>query len=251
MKAALTTIAALALVGALQACSPTEPDTPDQAKNETSEPNPAATPTTRPLSLSDDNAVLYDCAGSEVATEYRNAEDDILVELDGVVYALPPAISASGARYEGATDLGTLEFWDNGQEALLTIGDGETINCTRLDSTTASGGMSTELTGKTWLVEDLNTAGVIDIAQTTLIFSPDGRVSGSTGCNQYTGSYDIEGDDIIFSQIATTRKACPEALMNQEQTFLSVIETPLRLEFNENGALLLSGPDRSLRALPL
>ena len=37
----------------------------------------------------------------------------------------------------------------------------------------------------------------------------DGRVSGSTGCNSYSGSYDLGGDELRIGPLAMTRKACP------------------------------------------
>lgn len=44
-----------------------------------------------------------------------------------------------------------------------------------------------------------------------LEFSEDGRVSGNVGCNRLTGNYSIENtQNIQFSELATTRKACPD-----------------------------------------
>jgi len=40
--------------------------------------------------------------------------------------------------------------------------------------------------------------------------SKDRRVTGTGGCNQFSGSYEIEGDTIKFGALATTMMACPE-----------------------------------------
>ncbi|HRE19125.1 MAG TPA: META domain-containing protein, partial [Rhodocyclaceae bacterium] len=45
------------------------------------------------------------------------------------------------------------------------------------------------------------------------------RVSGSAGCNRVTGTFELDGDRLRFSQIAGTMMACPEG-MEQEKRFL-------------------------------
>lgn len=75
----------------------------------------------------------------------------------------------------------------------------------------------------TWLAEDIDGGGVIDNAQTTLILSPEGKTGGRGGCNAYTGDHQLAGDKLSFGGIAATMMACPEALMNQEQTFFRAL----------------------------
>jgi heat shock protein HslJ len=50
------------------------------------------------------------------------------------------------------------------------------------------------LIGTSWLAEDIGGRGVIDRAQTTISFEPEGRVAGSGGCNRYFGAVTIKGD---------------------------------------------------------
>lgn len=58
----------------------------------------------------------------------------------------------------------------------------------------------------------------------SLAFS-QGRVSGSTGCNQYNASFAVRGDSLSFSAPITTRRACLTAsLSQQEQAFLKALE---------------------------
>jgi heat shock protein HslJ len=45
------------------------------------------------------------------------------------------------------------------------------------------------------------------------------RVSGSGGCNRLTGSYEINGDQLKFGQMAGTMMMCPQG-MDTEQAFL-------------------------------
>lgn len=97
-----------------------------------------------------------------------------------------------------------------------------------------------DLTGGEWLVEDINNEGVMDILQTTLAFVDNGQVSGTGGCNRYTGTYDLTDDTLSFGPLAATRKACPPAISNQEQKFFEVLAMPLRASTDETGALFLT-----------
>ncbi|WEK49765.1 MAG: YbaY family lipoprotein [Candidatus Kaistia colombiensis] len=75
-----------------------------------------------------------------------------------------------------------------------------------------------------WLAEDIRRGGVIDYLQTVLEIGPNGRVSGTGGCNRMSGEAKIAGDTIRFGAIASTRMACTPAAMNQEQKFFAVLE---------------------------
>lgn len=52
----------------------------------------------------------------------------------------------------------------------------------------------------------------------------DGRVSGSTGCNRFTGSYTLDGDALVMGQIASTRMACPPPGDEVEREYLAALE---------------------------
>jgi heat shock protein HslJ len=51
----------------------------------------------------------------------------------------------------------------------------------------------------------------------------DGTVSGNAGCNDYSGSYTIDGDKLTIGQLATTRKACGPAETALETAFLAAM----------------------------
>ena len=90
-----------------------------------------------------------------------------------------------------------------------------------------------------WLVEDIDGKGVVDRAQSTMTLSADGNVSGDTAVNRYHGSVSIEGDRMQFGRLATTRRAGPPALMDQETRFLGALEKVARYKLEANGLLLL------------
>jgi putative lipoprotein len=52
-----------------------------------------------------------------------------------------------------------------------------------------------------------------------------GRVSGSGGCNQLSGTFERSGSTLKLSQLASTRMACTDpALGNKEQQFFAALQ---------------------------
>jgi heat shock protein HslJ len=62
--------------------------------------------------------------------------------------------------------------------------------------------------GGPWFVEYIGSRPVIDRSPANFLFDDNGQVSGNASCNQFTGS---------------TRRACFEALGEQEQRFLATV----------------------------
>jgi heat shock protein HslJ len=82
------------------------------------------------------------------------------------------------------------------------------------------------LTGTTWNVTGINNGAqaVVSVAAgstVTLAFGTDGSVSGSGGCNTYSGAVAISGDAITFGPLAATQKACDQSVMTQETQFFA------------------------------
>ena len=77
------------------------------------------------------------------------------------------------------------------------------------------------LTGIDWQLVSLGPVGaetaVVAGTIVTLKFAEDGRANGSTGCNSYGGSYEVRGDNITFSRIASTRRACLDQNANEQE----------------------------------
>ena len=80
------------------------------------------------------------------------------------------------------------------------------------------------------------------------IFLADGSLSGSAGCNNYTATYQANGDQITIGPAAATRMFCaePEGVMDQEAQYLAALERASRYEiqmdrltlFDDQGARL-------------
>lgn len=100
------------------------------------------------------------------------------------------------------------------------------------------------LQGTSWSATGINSGGGMTGmhagSKVTLDFSADGTLSGSAGCNNFTGRYEITGDQVKFpSAFASTRKMCADpAVMQQEQAFLKALSSSTSAHF-VNGKLEL------------
>jgi len=64
----------------------------------------------------------------------------------------------------------------------------------------------------------------------------EGIVKGFSGCNTFRASYTVDGNRIAFGPIATTRRTCESAVMEQERQFLAALRSTTAWTFS--GALL-------------
>ncbi len=81
-----------------------------------------------------------------------------------------------------------------------------------------------ELTGKVWAVTDLMGKPLVADTGISAEFTTDGKVSGSAGCNRYSGTYTVSGNNITFSSpMASTMMMCDQAVMDQESAYLKVL----------------------------
>ena len=114
---------------------------------------------------------------------------------------------------------------------------------------------SRDLSGTTWNVTGVNNGkqAVVSVLQgssLTLSFARDGTVSGSAGCNRYSGKFTTDGEKLTLRPLAFTRKMCPQPpnLMEQETAFLRALQgaATARVEGDQlelrdaQGALLVS-----------
>ena len=103
------------------------------------------------------------------------------------------------------------------------------------------------LQSREWVVEDINKGGVIDRYHATLKFDGS-NVTGSTGCNRFTGSFEFSGNTVTLSPLATTRRACAPAVMDLEQKFLNALSGPVSVSKDDTGALILTSASGSILA---
>ncbi|NNF54147.1 MAG: META domain-containing protein [Acidimicrobiales bacterium] len=103
-----------------------------------------------------------------------------------------------------------------------------------------------ELIGTTWLLDTIfqGAAASSTLGEAELRFDADGTFTGSTGCRTLTGTYQLNGDEIAITQMAADGE-CPPELQRQDNTMISVIESP-RVEIYENRLSLWTAGDEGL-----
>ncbi|CCG96896.1 conserved hypothetical protein; putative exported protein [Marinobacter nauticus ATCC 49840] len=101
------------------------------------------------------------------------------------------------------------------------------------------GGKPGSLAGSQWMVEEIDGEPVLEGSEVTIGFNDEGRVFGSSSCNRYNGGWHIQGQELVFSQMAATRMACPETLMQQENRFLKLLGDVHGYQFAADGRLVL------------
>ncbi|WP_305092077.1 META domain-containing protein [Prescottella sp. R16] len=85
--------------------------------------------------------------------------------------------------------------------------------------------------GTTWTVETLITpdaitsSQAIEAADANLTIGQDGQVSGSSGCNRFSGPVSVGDSTITFGPLASTRMACTdESVADVERSVLHVLD---------------------------
>ncbi|MCK5471136.1 MAG: META domain-containing protein [Cyclobacteriaceae bacterium] len=99
-----------------------------------------------------------------------------------------------------------------------------------------------DLAGKDWKLEFLKQERVeigIEKQIPTIRFETDGKISGFGGCNNFFGSFTLNGRTIKNSDIGSTRKFCDGA-MDLENAYFKVLEMEFRALF-VGGKLILTG----------
>ncbi len=102
------------------------------------------------------------------------------------------------------------------------------------------------LAGTTWSLAGLNGLPLPEKVQVTAEFGSDGTVSGSAGCNTYSGSYTVDGGSINIGSLASTEMACPEPQMAVETAYLAALGKATAWTIDSEGKLSLTGADAKL-----
>lgn len=95
------------------------------------------------------------------------------------------------------------------------------------------------LAGTQWLLESLTLDGVTrtpsGLQIPTLDFTADGQIGGTGGCNNFGGSYTVQGEILSIQEIRRTLMACmPSEIMTLEDAYLSALESARLFEKRDN-----------------
>ena len=88
---------------------------------------------------------------------------------------------------------------------------------------------------------------VIPGSTLTLVFETGGQAGGSGGCNSYGATYQVQGNEISFSQVISTLMACADqGLMDQEQRYFAALQKTGAFELDGDQLKIWYGDGQSV-----
>lgn len=105
----------------------------------------------------------------------------------------------------------------------------------------------TSLVGTSWQVINYNNGkdavvSVLGGTNLTAEFGEDGSITGSAGCNNYFGKYEVDGNTIKIGPLASTKMACaePTGIMEQETAYLIALESAATFQITGDQLVLFN-----------
>lgn len=175
-------------------------------------------------------STVYFSEGEDTANVTYYSNNTATLTLSNTEYQNIPftiGISASGARYEN-TEKG-LVLWEKAPE-LTIYKDDKPIFTGTLENWKTNEFLFKELTSHPWSWSETrigsdfkNPDSVISPDEPnkfTITFSSDGKISGTTDCNNFSGAYSLSGEKIKFASLMSTLMYCENS---KEQVFLKML----------------------------
>ena len=107
------------------------------------------------------------------------------------------------------------------------------------------------LIGIEWLALDIDGTPVSTQANSTISFEDAVSVTGNGGCNRFFGTVKLTGDVLEVGPLGTTRMACPETIMDQENRFLKALEATRSYRLDDATGLLYFSDEQGKLVLRL
>jgi len=107
------------------------------------------------------------------------------------------------------------------------------------------------LEGTSWKLIYVQKHLVTDGITITAAFQ-DGAVSGSSGCNSYSGSYETDEKEISFGPLASTLMACmdPDDVMEQESQYLAWLQEAQTFSVTQGELMIFRHDGEALTFVP-
>lgn len=181
------------------------------------------------LELSDGSLRLH--AGcNHLSGDYEIDGDTITVgPVGGTEMGCPPTLMAQDTWLAGLfaepVAVGESPLTLTAGDVVLELADRESVS------------PDVPLTGSAWQLESLGNGGSVSSVpsgvRAELVIAEDGSVRLETGCNQATGTVEVDGDVISWGALAVTRKGCADPAAGAvERQVLGVLagDTTYRIE---------------------
>lgn len=158
-------------------------------------------------------ASLLQCGGQYA--EIGFLPEEVRVRFNEQVISMRPKPAASGAYYEHPDNPAT-SVHVKSDTAILRIDGAELAECSLIAP-------SKDLTQGIWNLTEIDGTAALFPSRTELVFFPDGRMSATAGCNRLIGGFQRHGGILTFGRLASTRMACTEPTMAQENRFAQAL----------------------------
>lgn len=182
-----------------------------------------------------------DCEGRPA--RFGVVSDVPTLEIGGHRYGMALTAQQDGVTTYRSADR-SITFLSRGRSGLLVESGDRRANCSPVSAgrrmLESPAGATDNLDGG-WRVKSIADATVPAGMTITMEFGTDGRISGRSGCNRYTGSFTYAGETLKLSQLAGTRMACPPPQMEAERRFYAAVARVTRVQLSDNRELVLSG----------
>jgi heat shock protein HslJ len=151
------------------------------------------------------------------------------------------AANAQETAYLAALESASGYTLANG-ELTISYGEGQTLVFAQVPA----------LSGSQWQLVSLNGTPVIEGSTVTIGFGADNRVFGSSGCNSYGGTYEVEGSTLTFSMLVSTLRACTEEALNQQESaFVAALDGTVAYTIRGAELVITGSSGAELRFVPL
>ncbi|MCZ7566636.1 MAG: META domain-containing protein [Burkholderiales bacterium] len=139
--------------------------------------------------------------------------------------------------------------------ARVSLPDGRfLVGCCRVPSAAGPAAAATPIEGTSWRLAGLagpDADAFSGSSPAAFVRFQEGRVSGFSGCNNFTGSYTVAGDRLTLGRLAGTMMACPDPAMALERAFHAALAGTVRYSVRgeeltltgDSGAMLKFTPE--------
>lgn len=171
---------------------------------------------------------------------FRTDGQDIAVgQLGSTLIGCEPLLDAQAQAFmQALTGAATWRQTETG--ALELRGHGDLIAEPLQAPPVEPGPIVSDLAGTNWVLEELDGVSLVDTVP-TIAFGGDGTVSGSAGCNTFSGTFQVEGANLAFTPLATTKMACADPTMFVESAYISALDGVKGWSVGADGRLVLDG----------
>ena len=130
---------------------------------------------------------------------------------------------------------------DNSEDTIVVPPANEESEVNRESDVTQQ---SNAIEGTVWNLVSYNEQPILAESEITAEFA-EGRVNGSAGCNSYFADYQLNDSQLNIETIGSTKRACPDGLMEQESTYLGLLNRAESAAVVDN-VLTINTPDGNL-----